>query len=40
MKIVNIGSSNIDYVYQMEHFIQPGETELTRTFPARVTASA
>lgn len=26
MKIVNIGSSNIDYVYQMEHFIQPGET--------------
>lgn len=26
MKIVNIGSSNIDYVYQMEHFIRPGET--------------
>lgn len=26
MKIVNIGSSNIDYVYQMDHFIQPGET--------------
>ncbi len=26
MKIVNLGSSNIDYVYQMEHFIQPGET--------------
>ena len=27
MKIVNIGSANIDYVYQMEHFIQPGETQ-------------
>lgn len=26
MKIVNIGSSNIDYVYQMDHFIRPGET--------------
>ncbi len=26
MRIVNFGSSNIDYVYQMEHFIQPGET--------------
>lgn len=26
MKILNLGSSNIDYVYQMEHFIQPGET--------------
>ena len=27
MKVVNIGSINIDYVYQMEHFIQPGETK-------------
>lgn len=27
MKIVNIGSANIDYVYRMEHFIQPGETQ-------------
>ena len=26
MRIVNLGSSNIDYVYQMEHFIRPGET--------------
>ena len=27
MNVVNIGSINIDYVYQMEHFIQPGETK-------------
>lgn len=27
MKAVNIGSCNIDYVYAMEHFIQPGETK-------------
>lgn len=26
MKILNIGSLNIDYVYQMDHFIRPGET--------------
>ena len=26
MKVLNFGSMNIDYVYQMEHFIQPGET--------------
>lgn len=26
MKVLNFGSLNIDYVYQMEHFIQPGET--------------
>ena len=26
MKVVNIGSANIDYVYKMEHFIRPGET--------------
>ena len=27
MKAVNIGSCNIDYVYAMGHFIQPGETK-------------
>lgn len=27
MKVLNFGSANIDYVYQMEHFIQPGETK-------------
>lgn len=27
MKAINIGSCNIDYVYAMEHFIQPGETK-------------
>jgi ribokinase len=26
MKVVNFGSMNIDYVYQVEHLIQPGET--------------
>lgn len=26
MKILNFGSLNIDHVYEMEHFVQPGET--------------
>lgn len=26
MKILNFGSMNLDYVYQVEHFVQPGET--------------
>ncbi len=26
MKIYNLGSLNIDYVYSVEHFVQPGET--------------
>lgn len=26
MKILNFGSLNIDYVYQVSHFILPGET--------------
>ena len=26
MKILNMGSLNIDYVYQVAHFVQPGET--------------
>ena len=26
MKVLNFGSVNIDYVYQMAHFIRPGET--------------
>jgi len=26
MKIINFGSLNIDHVYQVEHFVQPGET--------------
>lgn len=28
MDILNIGSLNIDYVYQVEHFVSPGETLL------------
>ena len=26
MKILNFGSLNLDYVYEVEHFVQPGET--------------
>ena len=31
MKILNIGSLNIDYVYSVDHIILPGETEATYT---------
>lgn len=31
MKVLNFGSVNIDYVYQMEHFIRPGETDSCKT---------
>ena len=27
MKILNFGSLNIDYTYQVDHFVRPGETE-------------
>lgn len=27
MRIVNIGSMNLDYVYSVDHMVQPGETE-------------
>ena len=26
MKILNFGSLNIDYTYQVEHIVRPGET--------------
>ena len=26
MKIINCGSLNLDYVYQVDHFVRPGET--------------
>lgn len=29
MKVLNIGSLNLDYVYSVDHIIQPGETEAT-----------
>ena len=29
MKVLNIGSMNIDYVYSVDHIILPGETEST-----------
>lgn len=31
MNVLNIGSVNIDYVYQMDHFILPGETNSCRS---------
>ena len=27
MKLLNLGSINIDHVYRMDHFVRPGETE-------------
>ena len=29
MKVLNIGSMNLDYVYSVDHIVQPGETEAT-----------
>lgn len=29
MKVLNIGSMNLDHVYQVDHIVQPGETEST-----------
>lgn len=30
MKVLNIGSMNIDYVYSVDHIIRPGETQATK----------
>lgn len=30
MKVLNIGSMNIDYVYSVDHIICPGETQATK----------
>ncbi|MBI9104432.1 MAG: ribokinase [Spirochaetales bacterium] len=32
MKILNIGSLNIDDVYQMDHFVKPGETQTSLSY--------
>ena len=32
MKILNIGSINLDHVYRVDHFIRPGETQPCKTF--------
>ena len=32
MKVLNIGSLNIDRVYGVDHFVKPGETIKTRTY--------
>ena len=29
MKVLNVGSMNLDHVYQVDHIVQPGETEST-----------
>ena len=29
MKVLNIGSMNLDYVYNVDHIIKPGETQAT-----------
>jgi len=31
MKILNFGSSNIDYVYTLDHIVRPGETQTSNT---------
>ena len=31
MRVLNIGSLNLDYVYQVDHIILPGETEATES---------
>ena len=31
MRVLNIGSLNLDYVYSVDHIILPGETEATGT---------
>lgn len=32
MKILNFGSLNIDHVYQLDHFVRPGETIASRSY--------
>ncbi|MFT4747690.1 MAG: ribokinase, partial [Congregibacter sp.] len=32
MAIINFGSINIDHVYQVDHFVQPGETIASRHY--------
>ena len=32
MKVINFGSLNFDHVYEVEHFIQPGETITTKNY--------
>lgn len=32
MKILNLGSLNLDHVYRMEHFVMPGETTMARSY--------
>ena len=34
MKVLNIGSLNIDYVYRVDQFLQPGETKMAQSMKA------
>ena len=34
MKVLNIGSCNLDYVYSLDHIVAEGETE--RSFDMRI----
>ena len=34
MRVVNFGSLNIDYVYRVAHFVQPGETLSAQARPS------
>ena len=31
MRVLNFGSMNLDYVYAVDHFVQPGETIASRS---------
>ena len=32
MKVINFGSLNFDHVYEVEHFVQPGETITAKNY--------
>lgn len=32
MAVINFGSINIDHVYQVDHFVQPGETQASKSY--------
>ena len=40
MKVVNFGSLNFDHVYEVEHFVRPGETITSENTAGFVAAKA
>jgi ribokinase len=32
MAVINFGSINVDHVYQVDHFVQPGETQASKSY--------